>query len=193
MAMLRVPAFGEKSGQKSSSRPSTAAEASTPGASLPTILNEYTAFLPGEAEALAAKITVHRIEVEYQEVEASASGENKKLKVGDSVGGWRLLAILPWHNGTPTAVFEKHVTHQGAMVFVTAERELARIPKQIGDLSKIKPRPVHESSKMKFERPGTITMGPDTLGQYVLNSDQDPSFENLAGLGKEYTGWTSGL
>src|SRR5579871_1673530 len=190
VAMLRVPAFGEKSGQKSSSRPSIAPDASTPGASLPTILNEYTAFLPGEAEALAAKITVHRIEVEYQEVEASASGENKKIKVGDSVGGWRLLAILPWHNGTPTAVFEKHVTHQGAIAFVTAERELARIPKQIGDLSKIKPRPVHESSKIKFERPGTIATGPDTLGQYVLNSDQDPSFENLAGLGKEYTGWT---
>lgn len=190
VAMLRVPAFGDKSGQKSSSRPSAPADTSTPGTSLPTILNEYTAFLPGEAETLAAKISVHRIEVEYQEVEASASGESKKLKVGDAVGGWRLLAILPWHNGTPTAVFEKHVTHQGAMVFVTTERELARIPKQIGDLSKIKPRPVHESSKIKFERPGTIAMGPDTLGQYVLSSDQDPSFENLAGLGKEYTGWT---
>ena len=190
VAMLRVPAFGDKSGQKSSSRPSTPADTSTPGTSLPTILNEYTAFLPGEAETLAARISVHRIEVEYQEVEASASGESKKLKVGDAVGGWRLLAILPWHNGTPTAVFEKHVTHQGAMVFVTTERELARIPKQIGDLSKIKPRPVHESSKIKFERPGTIAMGPDTLGQYVLSSDQDPSFENLAGLGKEYTGWT---
>ena len=52
------------------------------------------------------------------------------------------MAILPWHNGMPTAVFEKHVTHQGALVFVNAERELARIPKQIGDLSKIKPREI---------------------------------------------------
>ena len=25
------------------------------------------------------------------------------------------MAILPWHNGMPTAVFEKHVTHQGVI------------------------------------------------------------------------------
>ena len=157
---------------------------------LPTILNEYTAFLPGEAEALGAKISAHRIDVEYREVEASVAGEHKKITIGDSVSGWKLLAILPWHNGRPTAVFEKHATYQGALAFVTADRELARIPKQIGDLSKIEPHEVVEPSKVKFERPATITYGPDTLGQYILNSDQDPCFETLAGLGKEYTGWT---
>jgi hypothetical protein len=158
--------------------------------SLPVIPNHYTSFLPGEAEALAVKISVHRIDTEYRLVEASVGGGSENLKLGDSLSGWKLLAILPWHNGMPTAVFEKHVTHQGALVFVTAERELARIPKQIGDLSQIKPREVLQSSQVKFERPTKISNGPDTLGQYILQSDQDPSYENLAGLGKEYTGWT---
>jgi hypothetical protein len=181
-ALLRIPGMAQNA-----KREGSAARSARP---LPVILNQYTALLPGEAEALAAKISVHRIEMEYQLVEASFAGESKKLKVGDSVYGWKLLAILPWHNGTPTAVFEKHVTHQGVLVFVTAERELARIPKQIGDLSQIKPREVLQSSPVKFERPAKISNGPDTLGQYILNSDQDPSYENLAGLGKEYTGWT---
>jgi hypothetical protein len=131
-ALLRIPGMAQNA-----KREGSAARSARP---LPVILNQYTALLPGEAGALAAKISVHRIEMEYQLVEASVVGESKKLKIGDSVYGWKLLAILPWHNGTPTAVFEKHVTHQGVLVFVTAEREVARIPKQIGDLSQIKPR-----------------------------------------------------
>ena len=188
--MLRIPSFAEAAKHTSVGINPVTPSAPTPAYSIPAILNEYTALLPGEAETLAAKLSVRRIDVEYQEVEASVAGESKKLKVGESISGWKLLAILPWHNGTPTAVLEKHVTHQGALAFVTAERELARIPKQIGDLSKIRPREVLASTKVKFERPSKITTGPDTLGQYVLNSDQDPSYETLAGLGKEYTGWT---
>jgi hypothetical protein len=176
-AFLRVPGFGASQ------------QDNDPAYSLPTIVNTYTALLPGEAEALAAKIVVHHIDMEHAELEAAVGDENKKLKIGGSVAGWKLLALMPWHNGSPTAVFEKHVTHQGALAFVTADRELARIPKQIGELSQIKPREI-VSSKMKFERPVKISNGPDTLGQYVLDSDQDPSYENLAGLGKEYTGWT---
>jgi hypothetical protein len=154
------------------------------------IVNEYTAFLPGEQQALSQKIEVTRIVMQYQTVEASVGGEQKTLKVGESIQGWKLLAILPWHNGMPTAVFEKHVTHQGALVFVNAGRELARVPKQIGDLSKIKPREIISPPGMKFERPPELTPGPDQLGRYILDSDQDPCYENVAALGAEYTGWT---
>jgi hypothetical protein len=157
---------------------------------VPTIVNEYTALLPGEQELLGARITVHKIDMEYLHVEVSVGPERKRLNIGESVSGWKLLAILPWHNGVPTGVFEKHVTHQGAIAFVTADRELARIPKQIGDLSKIRPREVLSSSKVKLERPRAITYAPDACGQYILNSSQDPSYETLAGLGAEYTGWT---
>jgi hypothetical protein len=154
------------------------------------ILNEYTAFLPGEREALNQKIDVSKIVMQYQTVDASSGGEQKTLKIGESIQGWKLLSVLPWHNGMPTAVFEKNVTHQGALLFVNAERELARIPKQIGDLSKIRPREISAPPGMKFDRPSEITHGPDKLGQYILDSNQDPCYENVAALGAEYTGWT---
>jgi hypothetical protein len=183
-ALSHVPALGDTRGH--SQPPGAAGSAAV----LPTIVNEYTALLPGEAEILAAKITLHKIDMEYRQLEVSVGSESKRLNIGESVSGWKLLAILPWHNGVPTGVFEKHVTHQGALAFVTADRELARIPKQIGDLAKIRPREVLSSSKVKLERPAAITYGPDVCGQYVLNSSQDPCYETLAGLGAEYTGWT---
>ena len=42
---------------------------------------------------------------------------------GEVIGGWELVAMLPWMNGTPTAVFEKNVTHQGDILYVTAMGE----------------------------------------------------------------------
>ena len=180
LAVLRPSLFG----QAASSDP--AARSYAPG----VILNEYTAFLPGEREALDQKITLGRIATQDRTVDAIVDGEQKTLRIGQSIQHWKLLTILPWHNGMPTAVFEKHVTHQGALVFVNAERELARIPKQIGDLSKIRPREIVSPPGLKFDLPSEITHGPDRLGQYILNSNQDPSYENVAALGEEYTGWT---
>ena len=72
---------------------------------------------------------------------AHLGNERKTLATGESLGGWQLVAILPWLNGTPTAVFEKHVTHQGAIAYVTEMGEIASIPKRIGDLSKFAPAP----------------------------------------------------
>jgi hypothetical protein len=154
------------------------------------IINEYVAFLPGEQKMLEQEIRVSRIVMQYQTVEASCGGEQKTLKVGEAIQGWRLMAILPWHNGMPTAVLEKHVTHQGAILFVNSERELGRIPKHIGDLSHIKPRQIISAPGLKFERPPGISFEPDRLGAYILNSSQDPCYENVGALGAEYIGWT---
>ena len=71
-----------------------------------------------------------------------------------------------------------------------AQRHRHRIPKRVGDLSKIRPRPTDTPQGIKFERPAKYIPGPDVLGEYILNSDEDPSFENLAALGPEFTGWT---
>ena len=57
--------------------------------------------------------------------------------------GWHLLAVADM-NGTATAIFEKHVTYQGVIAYVTkAEGVIDRIPKKIGNLSKIRPRPIN--------------------------------------------------
>ena len=116
--------------------------------------------------------------------------EKKTMAVGEVIGGWQLVAILPWLNGVATAVFEKHVTHQGAIVYVTEMGEITRIPKRIGDLSHIRPRPTSNPHNVKLERPEKYVPGPDVCGDYILNSDEDPCYENVAALGPEFIGWT---
>ena len=147
-------------------------------------------FFRGEKEALAQKIEVSSIVMQYERVAAACNGEQKNLQVGDAIQGWRLMAILPWHNGMPTAVFEKHVTHQGTIAFINAERELGQDSQHVGELSQIKPRQIISPPGLKFERPPEIVHEPDRLGAYILNSNQDPCYENVAAMGGEYTGWT---
>ncbi|HEY6293200.1 MAG TPA: hypothetical protein VI455_16735 [Terriglobia bacterium] len=152
------------------------------------IPNEYNLFLHGEREALAGSPRIARIA--SSTVTATLGHETESLKKGESIGGWRLLAVLGSLNGVATAVFEKHVTHQGAIIYVTEQGEIARIPKRIGDLSKIRPRPTNTPHGVKLERPARYVPGPDTWGEYILNSDEDPCYENIAALGEELIGWT---
>ena len=152
------------------------------------IPNEYDLFLPGEREALQDSPRVASFE--GNTVAARWGGEARTLKAGESIGGWQLVAVLPWLNGVATAVFEKHVTHQGAIAYVTPMGEIAHIPKRIGDLAKIRPRPTSAPHGIKLERPAHYTPGPDVAGDYILNSEEDPSYENVAALGAELIGWT---
>jgi hypothetical protein len=153
------------------------------------IPNEYSLFLPGEREALKNSPRVSEIHAGL--VKALLGSEGKDLKPGDTIGGWQLLVVLPRENGVATAVFEKHVTHQGAIAYVTEAGEIANIPKRIGELSKIRPRPTNSPHGAKFERPNSPYMpGADVLGDYILNSAEDPCYENVAALGPEMIGWT---
>ena len=152
------------------------------------IPNEYSLFLPGEREAL--KNSPRVLQIEPGLVKARVGSAEKNLKPGDAIEGWRLVTVLPWLNGTATAVFEKHVTHQGAIAYVTEAGEIANIPKRIGDLSEIRPRPTSSPHGVKFERPWPYVPGPDLLGDYILNSAEDPCYENVAALGPEMVGWT---
>jgi hypothetical protein len=152
------------------------------------IPNEYVLLLPDEEQALAQ--SPRAVSIASEAVTATVGNEQKTLKPGESIHGWQLLAIIPWLNGIPTVVFEKHVTHRGAIVYVTEEREIARIPKYTGDVRRARPRPINDQHGVKFERPERYIPGPDVLGNYILNSDDDPCYENVAALGKEYTGWT---
>jgi len=152
------------------------------------IPNEYDLFLPGERGAL--KDSPRVASFDGSTVAARWGGEARTLKAGESIGGWQLLAVLPWLNGVATAVFEKHVTHQGAIAYVTQQGEIAHIPKRIGDLAKIRPRPTSSPHGIKLERPAHYAPGPDVAGDYILNSDEDPCYENVAALGAELIGWT---
>src|SRR5271157_3502775 len=78
----------------------------TPG----RIVNEYNLLLSGEREELKNSPRV----VSFGGAKATVrwGNDKKTMAVGEMIGGWQLVAILPWLNGTPTAVFEKHVTHQ---------------------------------------------------------------------------------
>ncbi|HEX6558828.1 MAG TPA: hypothetical protein VF021_05180 [Longimicrobiales bacterium] len=156
---------------------------------LPHIPNEYSLLLPGEAAKLA-ETPLAREFLQDSVVIAPANAAGRRLHVGDELDGWRLVALLPDFNGADTAVLERHVTHRGVIVYVTRDGEIARIPKGIGELSSIRPRPVAAPPEHRFERPKFFTAQPDRPGEYILNSDEDPSYENVAALGAEYVGWT---
>jgi hypothetical protein len=152
------------------------------------IPNEYSLFLPGEAESLKTAPSIGKIQSGM--LTATVGTRSASLRPGEIFEGWQLLTVVEM-NGVATAVFEKHVTHRGAIAYVTEQRgTIALIPKQIGDLSKIRPRPINAAAAVKLERPAEYVPGPDVAGMYILNSNEDPCYENVAALGPEYIGWT---
>jgi len=152
------------------------------------IPNEYSLFLPGERRALASPPLIAGISPVG--VTLAASGTSQPLRMNDFADGWKLLDIADF-DGAATAVFEKHVTHRGAIALVTAERGvIACIPKMVGRLSSIRPRPTNASGNVRFERKARFIPGPDLPGDYILHSGEDPAYENVAALGPEYVGWT---
>jgi hypothetical protein len=152
------------------------------------IPNEYSLLMPGEKEALLAPPVISGIQ--HLTLTATIGKNQAVLRPGEALDGWRLITMAEM-NGVATAIFEKHVTHRGAIAYVT-ERQgvIARIPKYIGSLSKIRPRPINPSRGVKLTRPAHYVPGPDTVGNYLLASREDPSYENVAALGAEYIGWT---
>lgn len=173
------PAFGFGIGE--ASEPRNAAYA--PG----RILNEYSLYLPGEEAALRAVPSVSGFG--HDSLTAKAGAQTETLQQGAAIDGWRLLTIANI-NGVDTAVFEKHVTHRGAIAYVTERGGMiAWIPKHIGSLTHVRPRPT-DTPKIKLERAPRYVPGPDVTGEYLLNSSDDPCYENVAALGPEYIGWT---
>ncbi|MGH9543191.1 MAG: hypothetical protein ACRD2H_15080 [Terriglobales bacterium] len=148
------------------------------------IVNEQILWLPGEREALARAPGLRAIGDD-----AVTLAEGRRLALGESSDGWQLVAVLRWLNGIATAVFEKHAAHRGVIAYVTAAGEIARIPKYIGELARIRPRPT-DTPHVRLERPAHYQPGPDLASDYILGSDEDPCFENVAALGAELVGWT---
>src|SRR5579875_760910 len=151
--------------RKKSSASSEENAAKAGGRSPRRIPNEYTLFLPGEREALRNSPRVDFFQDDA--VKARHRQETRLMKVGDTIAGWQLLAIVPWMNGIAMAVFERHVTNRGAIAYVTTQGEIAHIPKLVGDLSKIRPRPIYAPPDLSFERPAHYVPAPDRLGNYI--------------------------
>jgi hypothetical protein len=187
-----------KAAASAASIPATAADAqeppstSTPAAGksyLPNrIVNDYSRFLPGEREALSQGISCRNFC--NGTVLITAGKTTQTLAPGGTVHGWNLKAIFSM-NGTPTAVLEKQATHAGAIVYVTeAEGVILRIRKGVGSLASIRPRGINTTGGPKFVRQAPYVPGPDTPGNYILLSNEDPCYENVAALGAEYIGYT---
>jgi hypothetical protein len=151
------------------------------------IPNEFSLYLPGEEESLKTVPSISNLNAGRLTVKKGTT--SAALGPGDSHDGWKLISIVEM-NGVLTAVFEKHVTHRGAIAYVTeGEGTIAWLPKQIGNLAVIRPRPTGTQT-VKLERAARYVPGPDVTGEYLLNSSEDPRYENVAALGPEYIGWT---
>jgi hypothetical protein len=151
------------------------------------IVNEYIAYLPGEQAALASVPKV--VALSGATAQFLIAGRNVSMNVGDIVNGWHLL-VTATIDGKPTAVFEKHATHRGVIVFASEAGTIAVIPKWIGDLANIRPRQIAAPENVQLRRASHHEPGPDVPGDYILSSADDPSYENVAALGPEYIGWT---
>jgi len=153
------------------------------------IENEYSLFLPGEREALRTPPSVRS--VLDGKLIANHDGQSLHMRTGDQLNGWWLLAIINIKNKA-TAVFEKTVTHRGTIVLVTeSDGVIATILKQIGKWSNIRPRQTNTPHGVTFHRASQFEPDtPDRLAQYILNSNEDPCYENVGALGPEYIGWT---
>ena len=152
------------------------------------IVNEYSAFLPGEREALDEPPKVSAID--EKGAAASHGGSSRHIVHGENIDSWVLLTTVEI-NGVMTAVFEKHATHRGAIAYATVlGGTIAQIPKCVGDLSNVRPRPTDTPHGVKLERPLHMSPGPDVTGEYILKSSEDPCYENVAALGAEYIGWS---
>ena len=150
------------------------------------IVNEYSQFLPGEKEALANPPAVLRFT--GAGVETRLGTAQNTLAMHDAIDGWQLVCVAEM-NGVATAVFEKHVTHRGAIAYVTERGgTIALVPKGIGELSNIRPRQTNSPHGVRLTR--HQVPGPDIAGEYILRSEEDPCYENVAALGPEYIGWT---
>lgn len=151
------------------------------------IENEYSLLLPGEAEILKHPPKVRSFGSDGVTVESN--GHELQIAVGGLANGWMLLAAFEL-NGVQTAVFERHVTHRGALAYVTERGgTIALIPKGVGHLNRIRPRSTN-TPDVKLVRSQRMSPGPDVSGEYILRSSEDPCYENVAALGKEYIGWT---
>jgi hypothetical protein len=150
------------------------------------IQNEYSLFLPGEREALAKVPQVRKLGP--ARLEATLDGSWRELSILEELSAWQLLFVGEM-NGVATAVFEKQVTHQGAIAYVTElGGTIALIPKQVGALTNIRPRPTSTPHGIELSR--AQVPGPDLTGNYLLQSTEDPCYENVAALGAEYIGWS---
>lgn len=147
------------------------------------IANEYSLRLSGEQAALNRVPSIRKVERGFIEA-------NSRVKIGEFIDGWQLLATARM-NGTVTAVLEKTVTHGGCIAYVTeSEGVILRVEKQVGRLSAIRPRPVNTPHGIAFRRQVPFVPGPDRPGEYILHSNEDPCYENVAALGAEYIGYS---
>ncbi len=152
------------------------------------IPNYYSLLLPGEEKSLTSLPQV--VNITDSDVVVTISGFGRNIKPGTTVDGWHYITNVN-RSGLILAVFEKHVTYQGKIVYLDRQgNQIAAIPKGVGKLSAICPRPINPSGDHEFERAPQFKKGPDIFGNTILNSGEDPCYENVAALGKEYIGWT---
>lgn len=83
------------------------------------IPNEYSLFPPEEKAALEIPPAVKA--VANGALIAQVAGHSMTMRPGEQLEGWRLLGVFTIEE-TPTAIFEKHVSHRGLLVYVTEQR-----------------------------------------------------------------------
>lgn len=136
-------------------------------------------FYPQE-EATERKAIVWPRVVELRAQVAVLREPNKpprEVRVGEKLGDFELVAVL--RGGEPMAVLEQTFARWGVIGYIGKKRAVAVLRKAVGRLENL-PMPGKGFPAEYYEQ--ILSGQEDVLGQKVLASGKDPSYEAVAGL-----------
>lgn len=117
---------------------------------------------------------------------ATPDGKQKgQSRAGGEFAGWRVAEILP--RPEPVVVLEREFANWGLIVFLGKQGVIAEVRKAVGRLDAIR-EPQVEFPKDYFQQ--LLAAKADVLGQKILASRQEPSYEMLAPLLAPLVGYT---
>ena len=135
-------------------------------------------YYPAEEPAERAALKIPRVVrvAEGKAVLADGDGPGRPVAVDESLGGWRVMAVLP--GAEPAAVLERELDRWGLLVYAGPKGMVAEVRKSVGRLEKMaRPRlrfPVNYFDQL-------LAAKEDVLGRKVLAGGREAAYADLAG------------
>jgi len=137
-------------------------------------------YYPQEEPAERAELSVPKLEQLEEEAAMLVLAEEEspaRVAVGETRGGWRVMAVLPEPEGM--VVLEKEFQRWGVIFFLNRQGVVAEIRKSVGHLEAIR-GPRYGLSDSYFNT--IVHDDKDLLANRIFEDTGDPSYESLVGM-----------
>jgi hypothetical protein len=108
-------------------------------------------------------------------VEAAFAGQTASLSLGQRLGPWTLMAVLPPGPGGPIAVFEDFSRQNGRLLFVDSHGVGADLPKSL-EATSAEPSTLYRGHRLEE----VWKSESDLLGDEILARPGDPDYDEVA-------------